>query len=299
MAFKLIGIGEVLWDLLPAGRQLGGAPANFAYHAHALGAQACMISSVGRDSLGREIISRLMNMGLSEETIQIDNTAPTGTVTVTLAKNSDPQYTIHENVAWDRLMATPAAMNAVRNAHAVCFGSLAQRNPLSRAAIQLLVATAPANALRIFDINLRQHYYSREIIEQSLALANVLKINDTELAQLAEMLGLGGDMRDRMAQLAQRHALRVVACTRGEHGSLLYVEGRWSDNPGQPAKVADTVGAGDSFTAAMALGLLAGWDIDTVNQRANEVAAYVASCTGATPVLPDSLCAPFRECPAT
>jgi fructokinase len=290
----VIGVGEILWDLLPTGPQLGGAPANFAYHAHALGARAAVVSRVGSERYGREVFARLKSLGLPEETIQVDDHAPTGTVTVTLADQGVPHYTIHENVAWDRLAVTPSALEAVRNAQAICFGSLAQRAPVSRDAIQRLVAAAPAAAWHIFDINLRQHYYSREVLETSFKLANVLKVNEDELARLAEMFGLSGDERSRIAQLAERHRLRVVACTRGEHGSLLLAGGRWSDHPGVPAKVVDTVGAGDSFTAAMILGLLANWGLDEVNRRANEVAAYVASCAGATPELPDTLCAPFR-----
>jgi len=292
--FKVVGIGEVLWDLLPTGPQLGGAPANFAYHAHALGAQAAVISRVGRERYGRDVLARFRKMGLPEETIQVDDDVPTGTVMVTLAENGVPQFNVHENVAWDRLVVTAAALEAVRSAQAVCFGSLAQRNPISRATIQRLVAAARAGALRVFDVNLRQHYYSRKVIEESLALANVVKVNETELARLAEMLGLTGDPRAQLSQLARHHRLRLVACTRGEHGSLLCAAGRSSDHPGVPAKVVDTVGAGDAFTAAMTLGLLAGWDLDEVNRRANEVAAGVASRAGATPALPDRLRAPFR-----
>ena len=147
--------------------------------------------------------------------------------------------------------------------------------------------------MRVFDINLRQHFYSREIIEESLALANVLKVNETELPVLAGMFGLNGDERAHISQLAERHQLRVVAYTRGERGSLLFSEGRWSDHPGVPTKVVDTVGAGDAFTAAMTLGLLAGWNLDEINQRANAVAAYVASRAGATPELLEPLRAPF------
>ena len=292
--FKIIGIGEVLWDLLPSGPQLGGAPANFAYHARALGARAAVVSRIGSDRLGRECLARFRTMDLPEATVQVDDHAPTGTVTVELAADGAPQYTIHENVAWDRLAVAPPALEAVRDADAVCFGSLAQRNAISRAAIQQLVGAAPAGAiLRVFDINLRQDFYSRGVITDSLALANVLKVNETELACLAEMFSLTGDVRAHILQLAERHDLRVVACTRGERGSVLFAEGRWSDHPGVTAKVADTVGAGDSFTAAMILGLLAHWNLNEISQRANEVAAYVASRAGATPELPNHLRVPF------
>jgi fructokinase len=291
--FKVVGIGEVLWDLLPTGPQLGGAPANFAFHAHALGARAAVVSRVGHDAYGEGVIARFREIGLPVETIQIDEHAPTGTVTVALGNDGAPEYTIHEDVAWDRLAVTPAALQTVRDTNVVCFGTLAQRDPVSRETIQRLVEAAPANALRIFDLNLRQQYYSREIIAESLALANVLKVNESELALLAAMFELKGDEQAQIAQLVEPYGLRAVACTRGEHGSLLFAGGHWSNHSGVPAKVVDTVGAGDSFTAAMTLGLLSGWNPDTVNRRANEVAAFVASCAGGTPDLPEPLRSAF------
>lgn len=188
----VIGLGEALWDLLPAGPQLGGAPANFACHARALGARTQVITRVGNDDHGREIIRRFEAMGIDGAMVQMDEESPTGTVTVALSGNGIPAYTIHENIAWDRIAATPEALAAVRAADAVCFGSLAQRSEASRAAIQRLVAATPADALRIFDINLRQHFYGREIIGSSLQLANVLKLNDSELPVLAQMFGVEG-----------------------------------------------------------------------------------------------------------
>lgn len=293
MSTKVVGIGEVLWDLLPSGKQMGGAPANFAYHAWALGADALAISRVGNDALGRELLDRMRGLGLRVDGIEVDVEAPTSTVTVSVDDEGQPRFTIHENVAWDRLAATEDALKAAAHADVICFGSLAQRSEQSRAAIHRLVSASSRNALRIFDINLRQHFYSQEVIEQSLKLANVLKVNDTEWPVLAEMFSLRGGIREQIHGLAGGHALHVVALTRGGEGSLLFANGGWSDHPGVKTKVADTVGAGDSFTAAMALGLLAGWDLDLVNKRANEVAAHVASCPGATPVLPAELRALF------
>ena len=294
MNFKLVGIGEVLWDLLPGGRQLGGAPANFAYHACALGAEAWVVSRVGRDEAGRELLRRLEQLGLRTDAVEEDPTALTGTVAVEIKTDGQPQFTIHENVAWDRIAGEVAARQAVAAADAVCFGTLAQRGEVSRRGIRALLRAAPAESLRILDVNLRQDYYSREVIEESLALANVLKVNETELERLAEMFGLPGDDRGRIAEIAGRFRLRVVAYTRGGSGSLLYAGGRWSEHAGAPVKVADTVGAGDSFTAALALGLLAGWPLDEVNRRASCVAGYVCSQPGGTPQLPEQLCAPFR-----
>jgi fructokinase len=291
---KVVGIGEVLWDLLPGGRQLGGAPANFAYHAHALGAEARVVSRVGSDESGRELLGRLEQLGILTDTVEVDPTAPTGTVTVEIKADGQPQFTIHENVAWDRIAGEAAGRQAAADADAIGFGTLAQRTELSRRSIRTMLEAAPADSLRILDVNLRQDYYSCEIIETSLVLANILKVNETELALLAEMFGLLGDERGRIVELARRFQLRTVAFTRGRDGSLLYSEGQWSERSGVPVNVADTVGAGDAFTAALALGLLAGWPLDEVHRRASDVAAYVCSQPGGTPELPEQLRAAFQ-----
>jgi len=289
MSFRIVGIGEVLWDMLPAGRQLGGAPANFTYHASALGADTRLISRVGKDDLGRETLERLAKLGVPTECVEVDDKLPTGTVGVTVAADGQPHYQIHENVAWDAIHGEAAARRTVTTANAVCFGSLAQRSEISRATIRSLVAATPAQALRIFDINLRQHYYTRAIIEESLALANVLKVNDAELPRLTEMFSLTGDARSQIQQLAERFSLRAVAFTRGGNGSRLFADSQWSDHPGITTTVVDTIGAGDSFTAAMTLGLLAGWELDRINDHANRVAAFVCSQAGAMPALPSKL----------
>lgn len=295
MNFKIVGIGEVLWDLLPSGRQLGGAPGNFAYHAHALGASACVITRVGADDFGRDIRQRFEEQGIADGTLQVDETAPTGTVTVTLSEKGNPNYIIHENVAWDRLDVTPPALKAIREADAICFGSLAQRGEISRTAIQRLVSAASASSLRVFDINLRQKYFSREVIEQSLRLANVLKLNDGELPFLATMFDLSGSTQNQIETLARKFSLQLVALTRGPAGSLLFKAGQWSDNPSVPIKIVDTVGAGDSFTAALVMGLLQKMELDEINALADEVARYVCSCVGATPPLPKSICERFAS----
>jgi fructokinase len=285
----VIGIGEVLWDLLPAGKQLGGAPANFACHAHALGAEARLVSRVGSDALGKEILECLRMMGLPEDCVSVDGSAPTGTVSVTLAADGQPSFTIHENAAWDRLTPSVAALEIARRADAICFGTLGQRCPGARAAIQSVVAATQPEALRIFDINLRQHYYSKEIIESSLNAANILKLNEQELQVLSGLMDLKGSVGKQLEQLAQRHSLHFVALTRGARGSLLYSEGRLSDSPGLRTEVVDAVGAGDAFAAALALAFLAKWNLDDANQWANEIACYVCSQPGATPRIPDEL----------
>jgi fructokinase len=288
MNFNVVGVGEVLWDLLLTGPQLGGAPANFAYHARALGAQVQFITRVGNDDYGREIIRRFRDMGLSEATVQIDETAPTGAAKVVLSGDGLAHFTVLENVAWDYIAATPEALAAASGANAICFGSLAQRCESSRNTIRQLIAETPSNALRVLDINFRQQFYSNEVIEASLQLANVLKLNDDELPRLAAMLKLSGSTEQQIDRLAQTFDLRLIALTRGPQGSLLFQrEGkRWSNCPSHPVKVVDTVGAGDSFTAALVLGLLVKMDLDEINSIANEVARYVCSQAGGTPTLP-------------
>ncbi|MGH7975458.1 MAG: carbohydrate kinase family protein [Limisphaerales bacterium] len=293
MSFKVIGIGEVLWDLLPSGPQLGGAPANFAYHAHALGAQSRVVTRVGHDDFGRAIRRRFEELGIADGTVQVDDRAPTGTVAVELSDKGIPNYVIHENIAWDHLSVTPAALQAIREADAICFGSLAQRGEISRAAIQRLVAAAAADALRVFDINLRQNFFSGDLIEQSLRLANVLKLNDGELPILADLFSLTGSTRQQIEKLAQKFSLQLVALTRGPAGSLLFQAGQWSDCPSIPIKIVDTVGAGDAFTAALVLGLLKKLNLEEINTLADEVARHVCSCEGATPPLPKDICDRF------
>ncbi len=285
MNFKVIGLGEVLWDLLPSGPEMGGAPANVACHARALGAHAAVITRVGNDHFGQAICRRFKQMGIAGM-VQVDESAPTGTVTVSLSDDGIPGFTIQERVAWDRLTTTPDALATIRTADAVCFGTLAQRSEPTRHAIQALVAAAPKEALRVFDVNLRQNFFSADIIEQSLRLANVLKLNESELSVLAGLFGLAGSARQQIEQLAGSHELQLVALTRGFRGSLLFQAGQWSDCPSAPIKIADTVGAGDGFTAAMIIGMLHRIGLDEINEFADEVARHICSCAGATPPLP-------------
>ncbi len=293
MTFRIVGIGEVLWDMLPAGAQLGGAPANFAFHANALGATSCIVSRVGDDALGHEIIARLTALGLTCEGIQRDAGRPTGTVAVTIADDGQPQFDIRRDVAWDGLEATDVARRAVAVADAICFGTLAQRAEQSRGAIRELLRAAPSASIRVLDVNLRQHYHSPELIDGSLALATVLKVNDAELPQLAAMFGLAGSVKSQIDAIMARWQLRALAYTRGDRGSLLRTADAWSEHPGVPTTVVDTVGAGDAFTAAMTLGFLNGWALDDINARANAIASYVASQAGGTPPLPAGLVAAF------
>ena len=293
--FRVVGLGELLWDLLPTGQQIGGAPGNFSYHAGALGAEARTISRVGDDALGHALLAQLKALGVSTACVQIDATMPTGTVAVELDPDGQPRYDIRANVAWDHLQADTVSMQAAASADALCFGTLAQRNAVSRAAIRALVAASPSDALRVFDVNLRQDYFSRALIDESLLLATVLKVNDVELPKLVTMFDLRGDVRAQLEQIAERWQLNAVALTRGDKGSVLLTTHEYSEHPGVPVAVRDTIGAGDAFTAAMTVGLLSGWALDDVNAHANEVASHVASCSGGTPPLPESIRQTFLQ----
>ena len=292
----IVGLGEILWDLLPAGKQLGGAPANFAYHAAALGARGAVVSRVGDDALGREVLARLDALGLDRSAVSVDPARPTGTVEVRLDAQGVPSYVIHEDVAWDFLPVSPQALSVCESAAAVCYGTLASRAPVSAEAIGELLAATPAGCLRVFDVNLRQSYYGAAVVRRLLALSNVVKLNDAELPVVAELLGLGGP--DPARALLERHDLRAVAVTRGGAGSRLYTPAGVSDHPGVPTTLVDTVGAGDAFTAALVLGLLDGHDPDRISTFATRLAAYVCSQPGATPPIPNDLRAARTAPPA-
>jgi fructokinase len=283
LAYLLVGIGEILWDMLPAGNQMGGAPANFAYHASALGEEGLIVSRVGKDQLGVEILNHLRDLGLSSDFITLDEAHPTGTVTVELDHDGVPDFTIHEGVAWDYLVDETELFQFAKQADAVCFGSLAQRSTTSRNTIMKFILNTSSETLRIFDINLRQNYYSKDIIDSSLVIANVLKLNEHELQTLSNMYAFEGDERLRLIELSKRFDLQVVALTKGLHGSMLYSQNQFSDHTGYKVKVVDTVGAGDAFTAAMTIGMLKGYELDHLNDLANRVAAFVCTQPGGTP----------------
>lgn len=294
---RILSIGEVLWDLFPQGAALGGAPANFAIHSRALGADAGLVSRIGNDSLGRQVLEVFRRSGFPTESIAVDRFAQTGVVSVEIGADGQPMYRIAENVAWDQMVAERAALEDAERADAVCFGSLAQRSSVSREAIRSLVAATKKDALRVFDINLRQEYFSREVIETSLELANVLKLNDSELPVLAELFDLKNEPAVQLVELARRFELRGVVYTRGAYGSLLWVDGALDEHPGIATEVRDTVGAGDSFTATVVMGLLKKMPLPEIHQTANEVAAFVCSQSGATPALPEKLVQRFQNFP--
>lgn len=281
----IVGIGEILWDMFPGGKEIGGTVANFAYHAGGLGADAIVVSCVGDDELGREMLEQFEAVGLGTDFISIDPEHPTGTVDIEVRSDGEPSYTIRTGVAWD-FAAGKNTSSLAASADVACFGSLAQRNPVSRATIRNFLSATRESCLRVCDINFRQNFFSLEVVTRSLEHANVLKVNDEELPVVADLLELEGDDDVLLRQLAERFDLRLVALTSGERGSLLYSGGEFSSHPGVPVDVVDTVGAGDAFTAALAMALLAGDQLETINAKANSLAAYVCSKKGGTPELP-------------
>lgn len=285
----IAGIGEVLWDVLEQSEELGGAPVNFAYHAGALGAEAYAISCVGDDRRGKAALEELKKRQVSIDYITELPGATTGYVLATVDKAGVASYEFPDDVAWDRLQITEKTRTLAEKLDAVCFGSLGQRSQVSQKVIQDFVGNLPEESLKVFDLNIRQNFYTEEIIHTSLQLADVLKLNDDEIILLSEMFGLRGDQETRMRLLVERFALRLGVLTRGGQGSLLVSPDVISDHDGYSSRVVDTIGAGDSFTAVTVLGLLNGLSLADINEHANRVASYVCSCQGAMPPLPDHL----------
>ena len=241
----IVGIGELLWDMLPSGKAIGGAPANFAYHAGRLGEEGWVVSAVGDDALGHEILDVLDEKRLHSLVAMSEK--PTGTVQVSLDAAGVPTYTIVEDVAWDHIPFTPKMQDLASRADAVCFGSLVQRNG-SRASVLKFLEAVPASALKVFDINLRQHFYTPEILQKSLEIADVLKINDEEIVILSEMFGLGSDPREACRKLIRQYSLRFVLLTKGAQGSEVISPDEVIPQGVGKVDVVDTVGAGDAFS---------------------------------------------------
>lgn len=282
----VVGLGELLWDLLPAGKQLGGAPANFAYITSLLGDDGIPASRLGQDALGAEAIRRLIELALPTEFIQIDAEHATGTVKVEVDRTGQPCFEISESVAWDFLDWTPQWQKLAQQADAVCFGSLAQRSERSRSTIRrFLLALKPA-AARVFDVNLRQNFYSKEVLAESMKLATIVKLNHEELPRIMHLFEVEhrGE-QDSAQRLLSSHDLKLICVTRGNGGSLLVSQDECSEHPGFKVKVVDTVGAGDAFTAALAHGYLRKTPLAQINDIANRIGAWVASQPGATPAV--------------
>lgn len=288
----ILGVGELLWDLLPEGPRLGGAPANFTVMAGRLGNHAAILSRIGRDALGRKAIEILDPLPADTAHLQIDPWHETGRVTVSI-HDGQAEYIFPPHMAWDFLELTDEWVQLAERADAICFGSLAQRNAASRQTIQELVSQTPAECLRIFDVNLRAPFYTAETVQESLELATVVKMNDAEVPLVLGLLGFpAGEGSDSPALRASAEriltefpGLQLAAITRGGCGSLLVTREAWDEHPGIAVQVADTVGAGDAFTAAMTHYLLRGAGLRRLNEAGNRWGAWVASQSGAMPPL--------------
>lgn len=286
----VVGIGEALWDILPEGKKIGGAPANFAYHVSQFGLKSRVVSAVGDDKLGNEILENFKEKGLN---VLIEKPAyPTGVVQVQLDNEGIPCYDIKENVAWDNIPFTPEMEKLAQRTCAVCFGSLAQRNVVSRETIHAFLRAMPdgKGRYKIFDINLRQGFYTKEILKDSMKQCNILKINDEELVTVSRLFGYPGiDLQDKCWILIAKYNLEMLILTCGVNGSYVFTPGNVSFVQTPKVEVADTVGAGDSFTAAFIAALLKGKSVVEAHQLAVSVSAYVCTQNGAMPVLPENL----------
>lgn len=283
----IVGMGEALWDVLPEGKKIGGAPANFAYHVSQFGLNSCVVSAVGEDKLGDEILDNFDGKKLNRiiETVQY----PTGTVQVEIDQSGVPQYEIKENVAWDNIPYTARLEFLAEKTKAVCFGSLAQRSVVSRNTINRFLDAIPDEnePLIVFDVNLRQGFYNKEILCNSMKRCNVLKINDEELVTVSRMFGYPGiDLQDKCWILLGKYNLKMLILTCGINGSYVFTPGNVSFQPTPHVEVADTVGAGDSFTAAFIASIVKGKSIAEAHKTAVDVSAFVCTQNGAMPILP-------------
>lgn len=283
-------MGEALWDVLPEGKKIGGAPANFAYHVSQFSLPSCVVSAVGEDTLGKEITENFTSKGLNQLIAEVPY--PTGTVQVEIDQAGVPQYEIKENVAWDNIPYTERLETLAQKTKAVCFGSLAQRNVVSRNTINSFLDAMPRteDSLVVFDVNLRQGFYNKEILCNSMKRCNILKINDEELVTVSRMFGYPGiDLQDKCWILLGKYNLKMLILTCGINGSYVFTPGNVSFQPTPKVEVADTVGAGDSFTAAFIASILKGKSVQEAHSRAVRTSAYVCTKKGAMPILPPEL----------
>lgn len=283
----VVGMGEALWDVLPEGKKIGGAPANFAYHVSQFGLPSCVVSAIGDDALGKEIIENFTSKGLDQLIAEVPY--PTGTVQVEIDQTGIPLYDIKENVAWDNIPYTKHLDALAKRTKAVCFGSLAQRNVVSRETINHFLDTMPKDddSLIVFDVNLRQGFYNKEILCKSMQNCNILKINDEELITVSRMFGYPGiDLQDKCWILLGKYNLKMLILTCGINGSYVFTPGNVSFQPTPKVEVADTVGAGDSFTAAFIASILKGKSVTEAHSIAVKTSAFVCTQKGAMPILP-------------
>ena len=288
MKLSVIGIGEALFDVLPEGKKLGGAPANFAYHVSQFGIESCAVSAMGDDELGKELEAELNEHHLNYQIEKVDY--PTGTVQVSLDANGIPAYEIKEGVAWDNIPSTPTLEEKAKNCTAVCFGSLAQRSEVSRNTIHRFLDTMPdeEGRYKVFDINLRQGFFTKEAITESIRRCNILKINDEELITISRLFGYPDiDLQNKCWLLLGKYNLRMLILTCGVNGSYVFTPGEVSFIDTPKVEVADTVGAGDSFTGTFVASILRGKSVREAHELAVKVSAYVCTQNGAMPILPE------------
>jgi fructokinase len=282
--YTIVGLGELLWDVFSNRKELGGAPANFAYMISLLGDEGVVASRVGRDRLGNAAARRLAKLGLSQEWLQLDRNSPTGTVKVEVFEDGQPKFQIAENVAWDNFEWTSQWQALAGRSAAVCFGSLAQRSERSRKTIRLFLQNLPPNAVKVFDVNLRQSFFSADILRESAKSADIMKVNEDELSRVSALLGYKSNTKEAAGPwLLRSCGLKLVCVTEGPSGSSLVAADGVHRHPGFPTQVADTVGAGDAFTAALIHHYLRGATLDEMNEAANRMGSWVASQVGATP----------------
>lgn len=284
----VVGLGEVLWDMLPEGRKIGGAPVNFAYHAGQFGIDTMAVSAIGNDKLGEDTIAEMNGKHLNHIFPSVPY--PTGSVQVSLDEKGVPAYDIKENVAWDNIPFTNEIESVARNCQAVCFGSLAQRNTVSRNTIRKFIESTPSGCIRIFDINLRQNFYTSNVIHDSLELCNILKINDEEIMLVSRMFNYDSSNIENVCRtIMEDFSLEMVILTCGTKGSYIFTKGGVSFMPTPKVNVADTVGAGDSFTGSFCAAILRGLPVAEAHKKAVEVSAYVCTQNGAMPEIPESM----------
>jgi fructokinase len=283
----MVGLGEILWDLLPSGKELGGAPANFAYMANVLGDEGIVASRTGKDNLALEARSAMEGLGLNPSFIQEDDQHPTGVVKVLIDGAGQPEFTILSDVSWDYLEWTTAWADLAARAKVICFGTLAQRSQVSRTTVHLFLEASRNSTLKIYDVNLRQSFYSKDILVDSLRLSNIVKLNADELAKVCDLLGIPGRTEEEQAKrLLINYRLELVCITRGAGGSLLVSDDQTVEHKGFKVGVADAIGTGDAFTACLAHHYVRGRSLHTISERANGFASWVATQIGATPTVP-------------
>lgn len=292
---QVASFGEVLWDMYPHDQKLGGAPANFAYYCSQLGAKSSLISSVGRDPLGRKTLTQLACQGIHADHVQVHPLLPTGTCHVALNNHGEARFSLAERVAWDEIHFTEAIQTMLTHVDIFYFGSLVQRSPISKATLQQCLCKLPATCLKIFDVNLRPPCVSLDPIVQSLKICDVLKLNHEELSALTNMLTLDGTTREKILELRKRFDIAIIALTLGEDGSLLCgADELFHISPASSIQVLDTVGAGDAFAAALAIGLAQHKTPQQLHPLANAIGGHVCSQDGAMVALPPTLLEPFK-----